>query len=101
MVSAIDAALAPLRCARTSGSDRKARPDRTRTVKRRTGFITDFDPTPGLYTELVWQLGGPVATDHVVRIRLASLPPGTTVESDRTPVGAPVGRYRIRPARAA
>ncbi|TFV61471.1 peptidase [Mycobacterium sp. PS03-16] len=118
----------------------EARPDRTRTVKRRTGFITDFDPTPGLYTELVWQLGAPVApiprldlelsgvaslavdvvrcglvdrlpsaidvaTDHAVRIRLASLPPGTTVELDGSPAGAvvevPVGRYRITLARAA
>ncbi|MGE2714155.1 peptidase [Mycolicibacterium litorale] len=116
-----------------------ARPDRTRTIRRRRGVIPDFDPTPGLFTEMTWQLGGEVdplplltldlsgvsglavdvvraglaelsrstiavATDRAVRIRLASLPPGTTVELDGTPTGpvvdVPVGRYRITLAAA-
>ncbi|WP_082698470.1 peptidase [Mycobacterium sp. GA-2829] len=111
-----------------------ARPDRTRTLRRRRGVIPDFDPTPGLYREMTWQLGGDVeampwltldltgvaglavdlvraglaqlarsmitvSTDHPVRLRLASLPPGTTVELDGKPAGAvvdvPVGRSQL------
>ncbi|MFS0898442.1 alpha/beta hydrolase-fold protein [Mycolicibacterium litorale] len=111
-----------------------ARPDRTRTIRRRRGAIPDFDPTPGLFTEMTWQVGGEVdplplltldltgvaglavdvvraglatlsrstitvATDHPVRIRLASLPPGTTVELDGRPaapvVDVPVGRSQL------
>ncbi|TDY09811.1 alpha/beta hydrolase-fold protein [Mycolicibacterium litorale] len=111
-----------------------ARPDRTRTIKRRRGVIPDFDPTPGLFTEMTWQLGGEVdpmpwltldlsgvagvavdvvraglatlprstiavSTDHPVRVRLASLPPGTAVELDGAPAGAvvdvPEGRSRL------
>ncbi|WP_197373280.1 peptidase [Mycolicibacterium baixiangningiae] len=37
-----------------------ARPDRTRTIRRRRGVIPDFDPTPGLFTEMTWQLGADV-----------------------------------------
>lgn len=111
-----------------------ARPDRTRTIKRRRGVIPDFDPTPGLFTEMTWELGDEVApmpwltlelsgvaglavdvvraglaplarstiavaTDRPVRIRLAALPPGMTVELDGRQVGAVVdvaqGRAQI------
>lgn len=111
-----------------------ARPDPTRTLKRRRGVIPDFDPTPGLFTEMTWQPGGDVeplplltlelagvaglavdvvraglaalsrstvtvVTDHPVRLRLASLPPGMTVELDGGPAGAvvdvPEGRHQI------
>lgn len=111
-----------------------ARPDRTRTIRRRRGVIPDFDPTPGLFTEMTWQLGADVepmpwltldlsavaglavdvvraglatlprstiavSTDHPVRIRLASLPPGMAVELDGAPAGAvvdvPAGRSQL------
>ncbi|HUO39478.1 MAG TPA: prolyl oligopeptidase family serine peptidase [Mycobacterium sp.] len=36
-----------------------ARPDQTRTTRRRRGFLPHFDPTPGLYTEQLWLLGPP------------------------------------------
>jgi hypothetical protein len=111
-----------------------ARPDRTRTIKHRRGAIPDFDTTPGLFTEMAWQLGGEVEpmpwltldlsgvaglavdvvraglaalarsmitvpTDHPVRLRLASLPTGMTVELDGGPAGAvvdvPEGRSQV------
>ena len=34
-----------------------ARPDPTRTTRRRRGFEPDLDLSPGLYTELVWRIG--------------------------------------------
>jgi len=34
-----------------------ARPDPTRTTRRRRGVVPGFDPTPGLYTEQTWQTG--------------------------------------------
>jgi hypothetical protein len=37
-----------------------ARPDPTRTTRRRRGFEPDLDLSPGLYTELVWRIGQPV-----------------------------------------
>ncbi|MBV8928231.1 MAG: peptidase, partial [Mycobacteriaceae bacterium] len=36
-----------------------AHPDQTRTMRRHRGFLPHFDPTPGLYTEQVWQLSAP------------------------------------------
>ena len=36
-----------------------ARPDQTRTTRRRRGFVPHLVPTPGLYTEQYWQLGPP------------------------------------------
>ena len=69
-----------------------ARPDPTRTTRRRRGFIPDLDPSPGLFTELDWQLGPTVdplpyltlqlsgvaglAVD-IARAGLASLPTST------------------------
>jgi hypothetical protein len=37
-----------------------ARPDPTRTTRRRRGFEPDFDLSPGLYTELIWRIGSAV-----------------------------------------
>lgn len=34
-----------------------ARPDRKRAIHRRRGIIPNFDPTPGLFTEMTWELG--------------------------------------------
>ena len=34
-----------------------ARPDPTRTTRRRRGFEPDLDLSPGLYTELTWRIG--------------------------------------------
>ena len=34
-----------------------ARPDPTRTTRRRRGFEPDLDLSPGLYTELLWRIG--------------------------------------------
>ena len=34
-----------------------ARPDPTRTTRRRRGFEPDLDLSPGLYTELIWRIG--------------------------------------------
>jgi hypothetical protein len=36
-----------------------ARPDPTHTTQRHRGFILHLDPTPGLYSELVWRAGPP------------------------------------------
>ncbi|MDT5351449.1 MAG: hypothetical protein QOH91_4736 [Mycobacterium sp.] len=75
-----------------------ARPDPTHTIRHHRGFIPHFDPTPGLYSELDWQVGPPVgplpyltlqltgvaslAVD-VKRAGLASLPSSTiTVATD-------------------
>jgi hypothetical protein len=37
-----------------------ARPDPTRTTRRRRGFEPGLDLSPGLYTELVWRIGSAV-----------------------------------------
>jgi pimeloyl-ACP methyl ester carboxylesterase len=37
-----------------------ARPDPTRTTRRRRGFEPDLDLSPGLYTELTWRIGAAV-----------------------------------------
>src|SRR5271165_1347143 len=77
-----------------------ARPDPTRTTRRRRGFVPHFDPTPGLYTEQVWLLGSPppalpsltlnlngVAglTVDVARAGLASWPKSTIAVATGTP----------------
>ncbi|MDC9007448.1 alpha/beta hydrolase-fold protein [Mycobacterium marinum] len=69
-----------------------ARPDPMHSIRRHRGFVPHFDPTPGLYTELDWQVGGPVdelpyltlrltgvasLTVDVKRAGLASLPSST------------------------
>ena len=75
-----------------------ARPDPTHTTQRHRGFILHFDPTPGLYSELVWRVGPPAArlphltlrltgvaclTVDIARAGLASLPkPKIAVATD-------------------
>lgn len=69
-----------------------ARPDPTRTTRRRRGFEPDLDLSPGLYTEVVWRIGPAVAplpslalnltrvaglSLDVARAGLASLPKST------------------------
>src|SRR6478609_3052407 len=69
-----------------------ARPDPTRTTRRRRGFEPGLDLSPGLYTELVWRIGSAVdpmpflalhltrvagITVDVARAGLASLPAST------------------------
>ena len=102
-----------------------ARPDPTRTTRRRRGFKPDLDLSPGLYTELTWRIGTAVdplpyltlqlthvagltvdvaraglaslpastinvTTDTPAQIRLAALPPNSTVQLDGQPAG-PIG----------
>jgi len=47
-----------------------ARPDPTHTTRRHRGFVPHFDPTPGLYTELDWQVGAPVGALPYLTLRL-------------------------------
>jgi pimeloyl-ACP methyl ester carboxylesterase len=69
-----------------------ARPDPSRTIRRRRGVIPELDPSPGLFTELIWQSGpaeDPLpymtlqltgvagVTVDVARAGLASLPAST------------------------
>jgi pimeloyl-ACP methyl ester carboxylesterase len=111
-----------------------ARPDPTRTTRRRRGFEPDFDLSSGLYTELTWRIGPAVdplphltlqltrvagltvdvaraglaslpastitiTTDTPAQIRLAALPPNSTVQLDGQPAGpavpVPVGHHSI------
>ena len=77
-----------------------ARPDQTRTTRRRRGFVPHLDPTPGLYTEQYWQLGPPAdalpyltldltgvaaLTVDVARAGLAPLPRSTIAVATDTP----------------
>lgn len=75
-----------------------ARPDPAHTVRHHRGVIPGFEPTPGLYSELDWQVGRPVGplpyltlrlkgvaglSVDVARAGLASLPKSTiTVSTD-------------------
>ena len=47
-----------------------ARPDPTRTTRRRRGFEPDLDLSPGLYTELVWRIGSAVDPLPFVTLQL-------------------------------
>ena len=70
-----------------------ARPDPTRKTRRRRGFLLHLDPTPGLYSEQIWQLGRPgdalpyltltlagvaALTVDIARAGLTSLPPSAS-----------------------
>jgi hypothetical protein len=50
-----------------------ARPDQTRTARRRRGFVPHFDPTPGLYTEQVWLLGPPPPALPTLTLKLTGV----------------------------
>jgi pimeloyl-ACP methyl ester carboxylesterase len=77
-----------------------ARPDPTRTARRRRGFEPDLDLSPGLYTELLWRIGPAVdplpslalnlnhvarLTVDVARAGLASLSTSTIAVDTDTP----------------
>lgn len=50
-----------------------ARPDPTRTIRRRRGVEPDFDLSPGLYTELLWRTGAPVEPIPFVTLKLTGV----------------------------
>jgi hypothetical protein len=59
-----------------------ARPDPTHTIRHHRGFVPHFDPTPGLYSELDWQVGRPVGALPYLTLRLAGVA-GLTVDVAR------------------
>ena len=59
-----------------------ARPDPTRTARRRRGFEPDRDFSPGLYTELLWRIGQPVDPLPSLALNLSHVA-GLTVDVDR------------------
>ncbi|OBH14669.1 alpha/beta hydrolase-fold protein, partial [Mycobacterium sp. E3247] len=50
-----------------------ARPDPTHTVRHHRGFLLNFDPTPGVYSELDWRVGPPVGPLPYLTLRLAGV----------------------------
>ncbi len=50
-----------------------ARPDPTRTTRRRRGFVLHLDPTPGLFTEQTWQHGPPAAELPYLTLKLTGV----------------------------
>jgi len=59
-----------------------ARPDPTHTVHYHRGLVLNFDPTPGLYSELDWRVGPPVAPMPFLTLRLTGVA-GVTVDVER------------------
>jgi hypothetical protein len=47
-----------------------ARPDPARTIRRHRGIEPDLDLTPGVYSELIWRTGPPVAPLPFLTLRL-------------------------------
>ena len=83
-----------------------ARPDPTHTVRHHRGVILDFEPTPGLYSELDWRVGPRVAplpyltlrlngvaslTVDIARAGLAALPASTITVATDTAVRITLG----------
>ena len=64
-----------------------ARPDPTHTVRHHRGFILNFDPTPGVYSELDWRVGPPVAPLPYLTLRLTGVA-GLTVDVERAGLAA-------------
>jgi hypothetical protein len=50
-----------------------ARPDPTHNIRHHRGFIPNFDPTPGLYSELDWQAGPTVGALPYLTLRLTGI----------------------------
>ena len=50
-----------------------ARPDPTHTVHYHRGFVLNFDPTPGLYSELDWRVGSPADPLPYLTLRLTGV----------------------------
>ncbi len=59
-----------------------ARPDPTHTVHYHRGLVLNFDPTPGLYSELDWRAGPPVAPMPFLTLRLTGVA-GVTLDVER------------------
>ena len=59
-----------------------ARPDPTHTIRHHRGVIPTFEPTPGLYSELDWQVGPPVGPLPFVTLQLTGVA-SLTVDVDR------------------
>jgi len=64
-----------------------ARPDPTRTSRRRRGFEPDLDLSPGLYTELVWRIGSAVDPMPFLTLQLNRVA-GLTVDVARSGLAA-------------
>ncbi|OBB64483.1 alpha/beta hydrolase-fold protein [Mycobacterium sp. 852014-50255_SCH5639931] len=64
-----------------------ARPDPTHTVRHHRGFILNFDPTPGVYSELDWRVGPPVGLLPYLTLRLTGIA-GITVDVQRAGLAA-------------
>jgi Putative esterase len=59
-----------------------ARPDPTHTVVHRRGVVLNFDPSPGVYSELDWRVGLPVDPLPYLTLRLTGVA-GLTVDLRR------------------
>ena len=64
-----------------------ARPDPTHTVQHHRGFILNFDPTPGVYSELDWRVGPTVGPLPYLTLRLTGVA-GITVDVQRAGLAA-------------
>ncbi|MGD1171307.1 alpha/beta hydrolase-fold protein [Mycobacterium seoulense] len=64
-----------------------ARPDPTHTVRHHRGFLLNFDPTPGVYSELNWRVGPPVGPLPYLTLRLTGVA-GITVDVRRAGLAA-------------
>ncbi|MBV8862400.1 MAG: peptidase, partial [Mycobacterium sp.] len=72
-----------------------ARPDPTHTTRRHRGFILHFDPTPGLYSELVWRPGLPADRLPYLTLRLTGVA-SLTVDVARSGLAAlPASRIAV------
>lgn len=64
-----------------------ARPNPTRTIRRRRGVEPDLDLTPGLYTELLWRTGAAVEPIPFLTLKLTGVA-GVTVDVARAGLAA-------------
>ena len=64
-----------------------ARPDPTHTVRHHRGVVFNFDPSPGLYSELDWRVGPPVGALPYLTLRLTGVA-GLTVDVARAGLAA-------------
>jgi putative esterase len=64
-----------------------ARPDPAHTVRHHRGVFLDFDPTPGLYSELDWRVGPPVGALPYLTLRLIGVA-GLTLDVARAGLAA-------------
>ncbi|OBI18286.1 peptidase [Mycobacterium sp. E2327] len=64
-----------------------ARPDPTHTIRHHRGVLLNFEPTPGLYSELDWQVGRPVGALPYLTLRLSGVA-GLTLDVARAGLAA-------------